>query len=140
MLIFSLPMWVDHKRYWGFEPIYRVFGLLTAFIPILILSNSPNASYLFIDEQVIEGGYELLGFILAGLTIWLGVRKHWNDVMNTGTVFFVIYLYTKMFDWWWELMPRYLFFMIMGITAILFLVLFKRLRQHAASTAGEARA
>jgi uncharacterized membrane protein len=43
-------------------------------------------------------------------------------------VFFVIFLYTKFFDWWWESMPKYLFFLILGLLAILFLLVIRRLR------------
>ena len=36
--------------------------------------------------------------------------------VNTGVVFFVIFLYTKFYDWWWDLLPKYLFFLILGLT------------------------
>ena len=42
--------------------------------------------------------------------------------------FFVIFLYTKFYDWWWEIMPKYLFFLVIGLSAVLLLVVFKRLR------------
>lgn len=138
--LFVFPLLVNHQRFWGFSPIYRVFGLLTAFIPILILSNWGTISYLNYDNDIIEGSYQLLGFVLAGLAVWVGIRRHWNDVVNTGNVFFVIFLYTKMFDWWWEIMPKYLFFLVMGLSAILFLFIFKRLRGKGYLTAKEAGA
>jgi len=138
--LFVFPLLVSHQRFWGFAPIYRVFALLTAFIPILILSNWAAVSYLEFDRDIIEGGYQLLGFVLAAFAIWLGIRRHWNDVVNTGNVFFVIYLYTKMFDWWWEIMPKYLFFLVMGLTAILFLFIFKRLRRKGETSASEVSA
>jgi hypothetical protein len=40
----------------------------------------------------------------------------------------VIFLYTKFFDWWWEWMPKYLFFLVIGLVAILLLLILKRLR------------
>jgi hypothetical protein len=40
----------------------------------------------------------------------------------------VIDLYTKFYDWWWDWMPKYLFFLTLGLVAILLLLLFKRLR------------
>jgi hypothetical protein len=43
-------------------------------------------------------------------------------------VFFVIFLYTKFFDWWWEVMPKYLFFLVLGLTAVLLLFIMRRLR------------
>jgi hypothetical protein len=44
--------------------------------------------------------------------------------------FFLIFLYTKFFDWWWNWMPKYLFFFVLGLTAVLFLVTLRRLRAH----------
>jgi hypothetical protein len=48
--------------------------------------------------------------------------------VNTGVTFFVIFLYTKFYDWWWEWMPKYLFFLVVGMTAVLLLLVFRRLR------------
>ena len=47
---------------------------------------------------------------------------------NLGSVFFTIYLYTKFFDWWWEWMPKYLFFLVVGLVAVLLLSVLRRLR------------
>ncbi|MDT8385474.1 MAG: DUF2157 domain-containing protein [Gammaproteobacteria bacterium] len=128
ILLFLFPQWVNHARYWGFAPLYRVFGLLSLFLPILVLSNYGRISYLAVDTEVIEGLYQLAGFVLSAAAVWWGIRKHWKDTINTGNVFFVIFLYTKFFDWWWEIMPKYLFFFVIGLTAVLFLLVFKRLR------------
>ena len=55
--------------------------------------------------------------------------------MNTGITFFVIFLYTKFFDWWWATMPKWLFFLVLGLAAILILLVLKRLRRAGAMTA-----
>ncbi len=49
-------------------------------------------------------------------------------MVNTGTTLFVIFLYTKFYDWWWEAVPKFVFFLLIALTAILFLVVMKRLR------------
>jgi uncharacterized membrane protein len=128
VIMLLVPQFINHRHFWGFASIYRVFGLLLLLLPVLLLANWGDGSYINADEDIIEGGYQLLGFALSALAIWLGLRKHWPEVINTGNVFFVIFLYTKMFDWWWEIMPKYLFFLIIGLTAVLFLLIFKRLR------------
>jgi uncharacterized membrane protein len=128
ILLFLFPQFVNHQRYWGFAPVYRVFGLLCLFLPILVLSNFGQSSYLEGNRDVIEGFYQLAGFVLSAAAVWWGIRKHWKDTINTGNTFFVIFLYTKFFDWWWEIMPKYLFFFVIGLTAVLFLLIFKRLR------------
>lgn len=127
-LLFFVPWWLKHQRFSGFAPIYRVFGLLTLFLPILVLANYGRVSYLQLDRSVIESFYQLVGFIVSATVIGLGIRRHWPEVINTGNTFFVIFLYTKFYDWWWGIMPKYLFFLVIGLTAILFLIVFKRLR------------
>lgn len=128
LLFFVLPQLVDHRAYTGFGPIYRVFGLLLVFVPVLVLSYWGEASYLPWPTGLIEGGYQVAGFGLSAAAIWLGARRGWGEVVNTGLVFFVIFLYTKVFDWWWEVMPKYLFFLVLGLLAILILLVLRRLR------------
>jgi len=41
----------------------------------------------------------------------------------------VLFLYTKFYQWWWGWMPKYLFFLLIGLTAILALLILKRLRK-----------
>lgn len=128
IILFFIPSIISHERFWGFEPVYRVFGLLTLFLPMLILSNWGYGSYLLYDPDIIEGFYQIAGFVFSIAVAWLGVKKGWQHVVNTGVTFFVIFVYTKFYDWWWEIMPKYLFFLIIGLTAVLFLMVFKRWR------------
>ena len=130
LLIFSVPLWMKQQHYSGFAPIYRVFGALLLLLPMLVLSNWGEGSYLFWDAAVIEGSYQLLGFVISAVLVALGIRQHWPDVINTGNAFFVLFLYTKMFDWWWEIMPRYLFFLVIALSSLLLLFVYKRIRLH----------
>ena len=130
LLIFTVPLWLKQQHYSGFAPVYRVFGCLLLLLPVLVLSNWGEGSYLFWDADVIEGSYQLLGFILSAGLITLGIRQHWPDVINTGNAFFVLFLYTKLFDWWWEVMPRYLFFLVIALSSLLMLFVYKRIRLH----------
>jgi len=126
--LFFVPQVLDHRRFQGFAAIYRVFGLVTLFLPMLILANWGQTSYLDFDRTLIQGFYQVLGFAGSAGAIWLGTKRHWPEVVNTGMTFFVIFLYTKFYDWWWEIMPKYLFFLVIGLSAVLLLVVFKRLR------------
>lgn len=128
LALFFIPQVVRHERFAGFGAIYRVFALLTLFLPMLVLANWGRASYLDLDPALVQGSYQVLGFALSAAAAWLGVRRHWPEVVNTGVTFFVIFLYTKFFDWWWHTIPKYLFFFVLGLTAILFLFVLRRLR------------
>jgi uncharacterized membrane protein len=126
------PSIVRQRRYGGFAQTYRIFGLLTLFLPMLVLAQWGEASYLNGDPPTIERCYQVLGFAASAAAVWLGVRARWPEVVNTGVTFFVIFLYTKFYDWWWDLMPKYLFFLVLGLTALLTLLILRRLRSERA--------
>jgi uncharacterized membrane protein len=128
VIMFLVPQFIPHNRFTGFGAIYRVFALLTLFLPMLVLANWGEISYLDFERKAIEGFYQVMGFVLSAGAIWLGARRNWGEVVNTGATFFVIFLYTKFYDWWWEIMPKYLFFLVLGLAAVLLLVIMRRLR------------
>ncbi len=130
--MFLVPQIIDHTRFSGFAPIYRIFGMLALFLSMLVLANWGYISYVDLDRHLIEGFYQTLGFVGTAALIWYGTRRQWNDVVNTGVTLFVIFFYTKLFDWWWDAMPKYLFFLLLGLTAVLLLAVFKRLRKVSA--------
>jgi hypothetical protein len=123
------PLRIDRRP--DFEGIYRVFGLLAIFLPVLVLSNGGEASYLQMNGDAIEILYQLAGFLLSGLAIWIGIRCGWSGVTNTGATFLVLFLYTKFFDWWWDWMPKWIFFLILGAVALGLLLIMKRFRARA---------
>ena len=126
--VFALPQILRHMRHEQFPAVYRTVGLLAFFLSVLILAHWGRGSYLDWPASSVESIYQLAGFLFSALAIWLGLRRQWTETVNTGVVFFVIFLYTKFYDWWWELMPKYLFFLILGLTALLVLLVMKRLR------------
>ena len=130
--VFVVPLLLKQSRHAGFAQTYRLFGLLALFLPILVLSHWGAGSYLTLDPKTIEYGYQVLGFLSASAVIWLGIRAQWPGVVNTGVTFFIVFLYTKFYDWWWELMPKYLFFLVVGLTALLTLFVLRRLRSDPA--------
>jgi hypothetical protein len=46
-----------------------------------------------------------------------------------------VYLYVRLHEWWWDLMPRYLFFLLVGLIALGLLILFQRLRRKTGAAA-----
>jgi uncharacterized membrane protein len=119
---------VPHRKNARFPAMYRLFGLLAVFVAVLILGNWGEASFLPFRPKTVEYLYQAAGFVLSGLAIWAGVRHRWPGTANLGSTFFAIFLYTRFFDWWWEWMPRYLFFLVLGLVAVLLLLILKRLR------------
>ncbi len=127
ILLFAVSF-IPHRKYEEFPFCYRILGLLQAMISILILSNWGNGSYFAIKPEMVEQIYQTVGFVVSSLLIWLGIRQPWSGVMNLGSMFFTIFLYIKFYDWYWESVPRYLFFLIVGLVAVAVLIILKWLR------------
>lgn len=128
--MFVVPLLLNQSRYAGFAQTYRLMGLLAVFLPMLVLANWGDGSYLALQPNNIENLYQALGFLTTATAIALGIRKHWPDVVNTSVTFFIVFLYTKFYDWWWEVMPKYLFFLVLGLVALLTLFVLRRLRSE----------
>lgn len=128
LVLFAIPALFSHRSLPGFAATYRITALLTLFLPMLVLAHWGSASYLPWSSALIEGFYQVLGFTGTAVAAWLGIRRDLPDVVNTSVALFVILLYTKFFDWWWTIMPKSLFFLVLALVAILILLVLRRLR------------
>jgi uncharacterized membrane protein len=127
-IVFAVPFVVRHARNEDFPPVYRLAGALSVFVSMLSLADWGSASYLPWSTKAIERAYELAGLGLAAGAIWLGIRRSWREVVNTGAVFFALFLFARLYHWLWDWMPKYLFFAIIGAIGIGLVLVFKRLR------------
>ncbi|MDY0117467.1 MAG: DUF2157 domain-containing protein [Sulfurimonadaceae bacterium] len=128
VILFSISF-IKQQLFIGFDKVYRYFGMLLFFFPILILSNYGYASYILWDHKSIEELYQVMGFLMSALAIYFGIRKGYGEVVNIGNSFFVIFLYTKFFQWWWAWMPKYIFFFILGMSALVILIVLKKVKE-----------
>jgi uncharacterized membrane protein len=119
------------RRHSSFPGTYRLFGLLAVLIALLILSNWGSASLLPFEARTVEHLYQVACFLAAAATTWAGVHFRWPGTTNLGSTFFTLFLYTRLYDWWWEWMPRWLFFLLVALVAILLLLVLGRVRRTA---------
>lgn len=127
-LVLFLISLIPHRRYPGFAALFRIFALLLFFLPLLVLCNWGEISFLDMESELVEVLYQIVGFVAASAMIGLGILRGWPEVVNTANCFFTLLLYTKFYDWWWAWMPKYQFFLLIGLTAILMLLILKRMR------------
>ena len=134
LLMLAAPAAIRHAKREEFPWVYRMVGLLVIFFSIVILwhSGGDSESYLPLSSKATERLYQWVGFVAAGATIWWGVRRSWQGIVNLGCAVFTIFLFIKLVDWWWDWIPKYLFFLIVGLIAIGLLFAFRRLRARMA--------
>lgn len=120
---------------WRFASTYRNVGVSMALTALWLLSINADLSALGRSDMAIKATYQVGGFTLATGAIVLGLRSGWTEGVYLGALGFIVFLYTKFFQWWWNWMPAYLFFLIVGLVAIGMILLLRRLRISAEATA-----
>jgi hypothetical protein len=120
---------VAASRFRGyFSETYLLTGLGAALVAMLGLSIKLSLSYLPLSESNSAMLYQLLGMLTAALAIWYGIPRGLVAVVNMSAAGFVIFLYCRLVAWWWDWMPKYLFFLIIGLISLGLLVAFKKIR------------
>ena len=110
---------------------WRTLGTLALLFPVVPLAVRGELSLLSalgLPARTVQIGYDFIGFGLAIGTIWVAIRRQWREVVNAASAFFVVFLYAKLADWYWAWMPRYLFFLIVGLIAVALLLALKQVR------------
>jgi uncharacterized membrane protein len=112
------------------EETIRVTGAAIGFIGLLVLGLNGELSLLPLGRKPVEGFYDLLGLAAAAGGIWLGIRRRWEGVRLLSMGFLVVMLLVKAFDWWWDWVPRELFFLLLGLVAVGTLAVLRRIRRR----------
>jgi uncharacterized membrane protein len=128
LAVFAVPLAVAHRRHTDFPAVYRLAGALAYFFAVLTLSLGGGPSYLPFSRGAVEKLYEFTGIFTAAGAIWLGIVRQWDGLVNTASAFFALFLFVRLYHWWWDLLPKYLFFALIGAIAIALVVAFKRVR------------
>ncbi len=119
-----------------FARIYRLIGCAAVLVPIFFLSEWDGLSYIPLPGSAVPRLYDVVGFAAGAAVVWVAIRHQRTDAMNVGAAFLVLFLCLKLFDWCWDWMPRYLFFLTIGVVAIALIAILQRLRVRRGGGAG----
>jgi hypothetical protein len=101
-----------------FAPAYRAIGLAALLLALWMLSIEAIFSVLPWSEIAVKATYQVIGFLTAGGAVVIGLKRRWSESTNIGAGALVVFLYTKFVQWWWDWMPAYLFFFVVGLISI----------------------
>jgi hypothetical protein len=99
----------------------RATLLIVVLGSILVLSATGAISLLPIAEGVRRGVYQVAAVLTAIATLAYGLRRGLTDVVVAGSVFAGLFLLLRFVDWWWDWMPRFLFFLILAALSMAWL-------------------
>jgi hypothetical protein len=100
--------------------------------PLLLLSGIADLSLLAWTPATVRGLYQVVAAVAAVVVIASGVRRSQDEIVLIGALFAGAFLLTRFVDWWWDWMPRYLFFLILATVALTWIWALRVLRRHAA--------
>jgi hypothetical protein len=58
----------------------------------------------------------------------VGIRRRWPEVVHLASGLLTVFLFTRLVDWFWPALPRYLFFLLVAGIAFAWLLVLRRLR------------
>lgn len=132
LVITGLFAIVMSRRLAGSAPFadeYRVMGSLALAGALLILGQTSNASYFDgTDGRVVEAVYQIVGAGAFATMITIGLRRDWPEMARVGTGAAFVFLVMRLVDWFWDWIPKWLFFLVIGAAAMGVVLLLRRFR------------
>jgi hypothetical protein len=114
------------------QPWTRGTALTLGLGSLLAMSTFESSSLLPWSRSVVAAGYQILAVVVATAVVALGVRTGREETLVVGALFTAFFLIGRFVDWWWDWMPKYLFFLALAALAIAWLMLLGRLRRRMA--------
>ncbi len=107
---FLITLHSRNERFWITEII--ILSLLMGVMLYLSISFPKRFSniYYFLTN--------LIFFLLILGIIVLGYLRRIKSYVNTGIVFFIVFIFSKYFDYFWKMLPMSIFFIIGGLSFI----------------------
>jgi len=113
----------------SFANEYRGMGAMAVAGALLILGQTARASLLPLDSAgLVEGIYQIVGAIGFCAMIVIGLKRNWPELTRTGVGALLIFLFLRLVDWFWAWLPKWLFFLVVGLAAIGAIIMLRRAR------------
>ena len=128
VLLYALPWATKGRGPHEFALVYRLCGGAVGLGALLLLSTLGDLCCGGLDTRMVPGLYQIFGLLLSAGVVWHGVRLARSGLVNLGVAGFVVFLYVRLHAWWWHWMPKYLFFLLIGLVALGLLLVFRALR------------
>lgn len=120
--------WALQRRGSELAGTARVMALLVWFVPALWVGFSGEQSFLPFAAGAVEALWQALAGASTVALAALGVRRGWAETVRLSVFFGALLPIIKFFEWWWDALPKELFFLLIGLIAVLAVLLLRRLR------------
>ena len=103
----------------GFYPISRFYGLLLVFLALWVSSIFGNSSNFDSWNEYAQWHFwpwALLSILACIGAIYQGSKKDLLQLRSFGTLFLFLNIYTRCFEYFWQSIPKAVFFILMAVS------------------------
>ena len=118
--------------HYSFAAVTRGVAFSVGFMGLLVLSSEGSASLLPTPSRVSELIYQGLTLLACTVTLILAIRRQRLESVYIAAGALTIFLFIRFVDWFWDLLPRYVFFFMLAAVAFAWLFALRRVRARLA--------
>lgn len=128
LVLYAIPWFTMRRGNPDFDLVYRACGAVIGLGALLLLSTVGDLCCGDVRPGMVAAMYQIGGLCLSGGVVFHGLRLGQRGLVNLGAAGFLVFLFIRLHSWWWQWMPKYLFFLMIGLIAIGLLLVFRRLQ------------
>lgn len=125
LLVLAVPLARLNR---SFAPVVRLMAFAIGLVCLLILSESGASSLIAMRFSTVEAIYQAVTLVVCTAVLVVSIRWGWSETVKLAAAMLGLFLITRYFDWFWELLPAYLFFLILAVLAFIWLLALLRIR------------
>jgi hypothetical protein len=111
-----------------FAAVMRGVAFGVGFLGLLLLSSAGPASLLPLSIRSAELVYQGVMLVACGVVLMAAIRAPWTETVYITAAALTIFLCVRFVDWFWDVMPRFVFFLLLAALAFAWLLALRRLR------------
>jgi hypothetical protein len=117
----------------SFAAVTRGVALSIGFLGLLLLSMAGTASLLPTPTTVSALIYQGVILVASLVALAVGVRRQWSETVYIAAGALTLFLFGRFVEWFWDAVPRFVFFLLLAGIAFAWLLALRRLRARLAS-------
>jgi hypothetical protein len=111
----------------GFRKTWTILGMTALALPLLLLGLEADGSW-FGPGRLVEGVYQVIGAVTFTGLAWWGLSRDDLTLARGAAAALVVFLFFRLMDWFWDAIPNWLFFLLVGVFALGVLFVLQRIR------------
>jgi hypothetical protein len=112
----------------AFAAVTRAIALSVGFFGLLVLSAAGQASLLPTPARVSALIYQGVILLVSLMALAAGISRQRQETVYVAAAALTLFLFGRFVDWFWDAIPRFVFFLLLAAIAFAWLLALRRLR------------